>query len=200
MIDAIEYLRRRFGRGLEVRCDIDRNGLADMFFELGFKAGAEIGVQRGRYSEVLCRANPGLELNCVDMWSLRGDRGFEWYKEAKERLDRYNVRFFDKLSVDAVREIPDQSLDFVHIDASHLFDDLAVDLVLWAKKVRIGGIVSGHDYMKYSPKMEKQWWGSIWAVEAYTKAHFLEDWYITYGEEKPSYFWVKDFEQGTAYD
>lgn len=41
---------------------VDRNDLATLFCELGFKEGAEIGVEQGAYSEVLLTHNPGSRL------------------------------------------------------------------------------------------------------------------------------------------
>ena len=192
-------IKRRFGKGREKGCPISREGLAMLFGELGFRTGAEIGVQRGLFSETLCRSIPGLDLLCVDMWGLRGDKGRPWYAEAKERLSGHGVRFIDKPSLEAAMDIPDRSLDFVYIDASHLFDDVMLDIITWGRKVKIGGVVAGHDYMKFSFRMELQWEGLINAVKAYTDSHLLGDWYIT-SDDPASYFWVKDFEQRTEYD
>ena len=48
---------------------------------------------------------------------------------------------------DAVKDIEDSSLDFVHIDGDHSYDFVMQDIILWGRKVRIGGIISGHDYL-----------------------------------------------------
>ena len=37
------------------------------------------------------------------------------------------------------------SLDFVFIDASHIYKYVAEDIDLWEPKVKKGGLVSGHD-------------------------------------------------------
>jgi predicted O-methyltransferase YrrM len=49
----------------------------------------------------------------------------------------------------AADDFLDNSLDFVYIDAGHRFDDVVQDIIKWTKKVRKGGIISGHDYMEY---------------------------------------------------
>lgn len=47
-----------------------RNQLAALFNELEFKIGAEIGVEKGTYSETLCKAIPGVKLYCIDAWTI----------------------------------------------------------------------------------------------------------------------------------
>ena len=86
--------------------------------------------------------------------------------------------------MDALNDFEDNSLDFIHIDANHKFDFVMEDLIGWAKKVRSGGIISGHDYFN--------WTGGdvVLAVDTYTRAHKIKDWFIT-NEPIPSFFWVK---------
>ena len=46
----------------------------------------------------------------------------------------------------AISQFEDNSLDFVYIDGNHAYDYVLEDCREWSKKVRHGGIVSGHDY------------------------------------------------------
>jgi len=39
-------------------------------------------------------------------------------------------------------------LDFIYIDGDHTYDGVLNDILLAKKKVKIGGIISGHDYRK----------------------------------------------------
>ncbi len=127
-----------------------REDLARYFAELGFKVGAEIGVLRGDYSEVLCGANPGVKLFCIDSWGIGENRRREYhlgmYERAKIKLSLYNTKLIYKLSMEAIKEFEDESLDFVYIDANHSSEFVREDVWGWSKKVRKGGIVSGHDY------------------------------------------------------
>jgi predicted O-methyltransferase YrrM len=131
---------------------INRIKLAEYFNELGFKVGAEIGVAYGYYSEVLCQSIPGLKLYCVDSWKgyvgydTRYEKYEEMFEQAKKVLSKYNCEFIRKYSMDAVKDFEDGSLDFVYIDANHDYDHTLEDIREWTKKVKIGGIVSGHDY------------------------------------------------------
>jgi|SRR3990172_3941849 len=149
----------------------NRTDLAKYFKELGFKVGAEIGVDAGAYSEILCKENPGLKLYCIDYWGLKrgglGNHRARVYLKAKKSLSLYNATLIQKYSLDAVNDFEDGSLDFVYLDAGHFFNEVIQDLIRWIKKVRKGGIVSGHDYVPSDAKRVAT------AVDAYVKAHNL---------------------------
>ena len=131
-----------------------RNDLAKYFNQLSFKTGAEIGVAGGNFSEILCKSIPNLKLYCIDPWTYRPaykqggnqERHDLKYQEAKKRLSPYNVILIRKKSMDALVDIPDNSLDFVFIDGVHKFKYVLEDVACWYHKVRKGGIVAGHDY------------------------------------------------------
>lgn len=137
--------------------DTNRESLARLFHVLGFQVGVEIGVERGHYSEMLCQQNPGVRLSCVDAWkAYRGYRdhvsqtkldGF--YAEAQTRLASYpRATLVRKFSAEAAHDFADGSLDFVYIDAAHDLASVVSDLQAWGRKVRPGGIIAGHDYIK----------------------------------------------------
>lgn len=99
------------------------------------------------------------------------------YRMAKERLDKYpNCTLIKKMSMDALDDIPDRSLDFVYIDGNHKYGYVAMDLVEWSKKVRKGGIIAGHDY--YDIKGSRANRGVKYAVDGFTKSYDINNWYI----------------------
>lgn len=126
---------------------LNRINLAEYFAEQGFKKGAEIGVFTGYFSEILCKTIPGLDLTCVDVW------GWGKYKKAEqeclERLRPYDTIIIKEYSVEAAKQVPDGSLDFVYIDAAHDYENVKKDLEAWTPKVRIGGVVSGDDFYNF---------------------------------------------------
>lgn len=142
----------------------NRVELAKYFAKLGFTRGAEIGLYEGYYSEVLCNNIPNLNLLTVDNYPRKPLRLLE---TAKSRLAQYNVTFIRKSSMEAVAEIPDASLDFVFIDACHTYECVRDDIREWSKKVRYGGIVSGHDYYESRTGLL----GVIKAVDEYVNEH-----------------------------
>ena len=154
----------------------DRNELARYFNTLGFKTGAEIGVCDGRYSQILCENIPGLKLYCVDTWKTYSENSQDGTQQqlnkclrmTLDRLKNYDATIIMKWSLDAAREIKNESLDFIYIDANHKFDYVMEDIIAWTRKVRVGGIVSGHDYWNIRDFGVKD------AVDVYTKAHNIE--------------------------
>lgn len=155
----------------------NRIDLARHFNELGFTLGAEIGVADGRYSEILCQQIPDLTLYCIDSWAKYENwRSQEYqdsaYQKAVRRLQEYGVSIIRATSVEAYINleplVEDESLDFVFIDGDHHFDQVMTDIILWTKRVKKGGIVSGHDYYHHRAG------GVIPAVDAYVAQHNLK--------------------------
>ena len=52
-------------------------------------------------------------------------------------------------SVLAASLVPDQKLDFVFIDADHRFEAVVADIRAWLPKVKVGGVLAGHDWCTY---------------------------------------------------
>lgn len=177
----------------------NRNDMADMFEKLNFKRGAEIGVARGDYSEVLCSRIKLEKLYSVDPWIVvyedirsikKGVKRQErYYGIAKEKLSKYPAcEIVRKTSLEAARDIPYESLDFVYIDGAHTFDYVMVDLIEWGKRVRKGGIISGDDY-----KIHKA--GDVMTpVNTYIEAHNIDVLNIMGGNEEylvPNFWFIK---------
>jgi len=171
-----------------------RRGLAKKFRELGFTQGVEVGVCRGKFSQILCDQNPELSLVGVDPYDtveLRGarigaERQNEFFNEATERMKPYKYKLIRKSSMEAVLEFPFESLDFVYIDAGHEFDYVMCDIIEWARRVKKGGIISGHDYYRFVNS------GVIAAVDTYAKIHHVNPVYLT-GEpnDRRSSWWFE---------
>jgi len=166
--------------------------LFKLFHELGLKKGVEIGTKAGRNAEHICLSMPGVDLTVVDPWMGYGDdRRYQdpdkhenFYQEACRRLAAYNVKIVRAKSIDAVRDIELESLDFVYIDGNHCFDYVMEDLIAWSRRVRKGGIVSGHDYYRFKGG------GVVDAVNSYTACHKIGELFLC-DEKTPSFFWIK---------
>lgn len=195
-MNTLDYITKKYNITIgnqyliEIPEMIGAAGLADLFKELGFKIGVEIGTDQGEYAEKLCKTIPGLELICVDPWKAEAyEAGYQpesfekqeyfdkRYEEAVERLKSFKVAIVRKTSMDVVHTIPDNSLDFVYIDGNHDFLNVTQDIHYWSKKVRKGGIVAGHDFVRYPSRkfnhVQK-------VVNAYTTAyHYLPVFLVT---------------------
>jgi len=170
-----------------------RQTMINSWSRCGFECGVEIGTREGLFAEALCQAMPGLCLTCIDPWDEWPDHSdliqytdpLDCMRKAQQRLASYGCELVRAKSQDHAHNVLDGSLDFVYIDGDHGFDGTMLDLVLWSPKVRIGGIVSGHDYQYH------RYNGVVPAVNAYTVNHLVREWYIT-GEISPSYIWRKE--------
>jgi hypothetical protein len=163
---------------------LDRDGLASLFGELGFKRGAEIGVEQGKYSEVLLKSNPGLKLYCVDAWArykgyrdhVNQDKLDGFLRATEDRLKPYDGVICRGYSQDVVKRFKRQSLDFVYIDANHLLPYVIQDIWQWSERVRPGGIVSGHDYTDYPVQSYRC--HVVDAVKAWTACYRISPWFV----------------------
>ena len=171
----------------------NRKNLAKLFCSFGYQYGAEVGVENGRYSKQICEQNPNVRLLSVDAWlgypeytrRVAPEKFASQQMTARRRLAPYNVEIINALSMDAVRDIKQESLDFVYIDGNHSFDYVMQDIIEWSKRVRRGGIVSGHDYYRFKNA------GVVDAVNVYVYAHGIKEWFLTNENKAKSFFWVK---------
>lgn len=204
MNDTIKHIYKKFGMQDDFRSpmkigDINRTIMIETLAELGFTEGAEIGVAEGYHAEIMCQKIPNLKLHCVDVWEMYP--GYEEYPkideiyyEAIKRLEPYNTPFYREFSAKALRHFPDDSLDFVYIDAGHDFLNVTMDLE-WAKKVRPGGIVFGHDF-KIARKNVVH---VKYVIEAWMAAHKIEPWFVLtndirddrFGRDNPGWMFVR---------
>lgn len=202
---ALDYIVEKFHADLSRPSPIPlrmsrHRELLDMWRELGYRTGAEIGTERGLFAAEICRAMPGVELYCVDPWEaydrykdhVSQEKLDGFYQEARQRLTPYDVHFIRQPSLKAVRGFEPASLDFVFIDGNHHFDYVVQDIIAWAPIVRPGGIVAGHDYKPEGQEKTPIPFGVIEAVTGYTAAHKIHPYFIVKGDKCPSFFWIKE--------
>ncbi len=199
-MDTLEFIKNKFNLAeLKPRTDIPGGrwlGLCKLFAELQFNIGAEIGVETGAFSEYLCKANPNLKLFSIDAWTAYSgwndynsqERLDEVYEVAKIKLAPYNCEIIRGFSMDVVKTFKDESLDFVFIDGAHDFQSVTNDICEWSKKVRRGGIISGHDYFRSKGRYTND---VVDVVNSYTYAKRINPWFIIRGDQRSSWMWVK---------
>ncbi len=166
---------------------IGRNLLAELFAELGYKNGVEVGVDRGHYSDILLSKNPDLHLTGVDPWI--GGRAEEHFKDAQQRLSKYEDRadLLRMKSLEAAETFPWNSLDFVYLDQSRDFNSVSLDLIRWGRRVRQGGMIAGRGYCHLFDT------GVVVACNAYIYSHNVRNFYVTRDIE-PNYLFIKIWE------
>lgn len=172
------------GRPFEIP-NAGRNDLPNLFKKLKFQVGAEIGIYKGDFSKIL--AAPGYKLYAIDPWKIypgfenaRGQKRVDFlYEHTQRALTPFkNIEIIRKTSMEAATDFPDNSLDFVYIDGNHEFRYIAEDLYEWTKRVRPGGIVSGHDYFFNKSDTGKQIWHVAHVLKAYIASFGISDYYL----------------------
>ena len=120
----------------------------------------ELGSQYGCSLFTFCQAvrdfKLNTEINAVDMWS--GDIGAEItgeevyalvQKTAATYYPEVKLNLFQMCFDDARPSFADNSIDILHIDGGHTFEDVEHDFTTWLPKLKENGIVLFHDV--YSP-------------------------------------------------
>ena len=179
--------------------DTGRDDLPAFFKEMGYKVGVEIGVYKGEFTKILL--DGGLKIYGVDPWKAYGNyttsKNLDKFqvrqdflyahtqRYLKEYLDNGQCELIRKTSMDAIEDFEDHSIDFVYIDGHHGFRYVAEDLVEWSRKVRPGGVVSGHDYALNRKAPRDPYVLQVkYVLHAYTEAFRVGDWFVL-GRKNP---------------
>ena len=140
-----KHVSSYYMRGMSIY--LSTNGFKDL-------VGIEIGVGNGTNALVICKNLSIKKLYCVDPYCCdsKENVSIERYNiknknEAVKKLRGFDVDFLECYSFDAVDLLPD-GLDFVYIDGCHSYDGVKRDIALYYPKVRVGGVLGGHDFNK----------------------------------------------------
>jgi SAM-dependent methyltransferase len=119
----------------------------------------EIGSWKGRSASFMAveiiNSNKNIKFDCVDTWEgsiehktydvITEEKLYDIFLSNIEPV-KHIVNPVRMTSIEASKLYDDNSLDFVFIDASHEYEDVKQDILAWLPKVKIGGILAGHDY------------------------------------------------------
>jgi hypothetical protein len=135
------------------------NFIASLINEKQFICGYEIGVERGdTYGYILNNCPTIKEWHGVDIWTpykqyVTKSNGSKWphdqyHQHALSIAKKHEGKAFihRDYSENIAKEVEDESIDIVFIDADHTYEGVHSDILSWMPKVRKGGIICGHDY------------------------------------------------------
>lgn len=158
--EVITWFRWTYGRSLSfVPCREEFPFLLNARGLMG--TGVEVGVQRGFFSAHILTHWGGEKLISVDPWLAQDQASYvdianqpqdvqdSFYQETVNLLSIYGSRseIWRMFSKEAAALIAEETLDFVYLDARHDYESVLEDLETWYPKVRLGGIMAGHDYV-----------------------------------------------------
>jgi SAM-dependent methyltransferase len=119
----------------------------------------EVGSWKGRsaafMSVEIINSNKNIKFDCVDTWKgsiehttydvITEEKLYDVFLSNIEPV-KHIINPIRMTSIESSKSYEDNSLDFVFIDASHEYEDVKADILAWLPKVKIGGILAGHDY------------------------------------------------------
>ena len=139
--------------------------IRDKFFPplidaIGGLRAVEIGVDKADFSVHMLSKSKIAKYYCIDTW--QDDFGSPcrpgfFDKDGKNRLmDAQNnlkpflendrAEMWQTTGMEASVGFQNNTLDFVYIDGDHSLEGIYTDIKAWLPKVKIGGIIAGHDY------------------------------------------------------
>ena len=127
--------------------------------------GAEIGIWKGYNAREIIKARPLITHIMVDPWDAENrdksfiESGSQDSQVSQAEYDKcFNVtlirigpwlercKIMRMKSIDAAKQMQDNSLDYVFIDGDHSYKGVKRDIEAWYPKVKLGGWIGGHDY------------------------------------------------------
>jgi len=103
--------------------------------------GTYLGKSTAFMATEIINSKKNIRFDAIEWWDYH-------YRKTKENLknfsDKVNVIKGDSRKI--FTQYKDDSLDFVFIDTSHTEEDTLLELQGWYPKIKIGGVIAGHDF------------------------------------------------------
>ena len=188
-----------------------RIDLYRIFDHFNFNIGFEIGVRRGLNAYRIINTIENLDiLHLIDPYIDYEGIPEAWGKEVHQECFEESMELLDPvkhwtkrhyLKSEQAYSIFDKKgikFSFGYIDGEHSFDYVMLDMLLYWRLIRYGGILAGHDYLK------RFQYGRVYhAVREFALAHQIPYVYLTdkhpkdivgidKGDQRHSWFFVKE--------
>lgn len=130
----------------------------------------EVGCLRGNFAATVLSQWKGKRYHMIDPWDTQsGDVFLERQPTKEEHQSHYQeclglaendkrVNVIRGLSPDAASEFQPNKLDCVYLDGNHSYRAVMEDMDAWWPKIKIGGIMGGHDFLE---KTDEGWWCEV---------------------------------------
>lgn len=151
--------------------------LASFMLEQGYKTFVEVGCKHGVTTGHILKTVPESEVIAIDPW-MKQEKSADPTKETYQDWDFADIerQFWENVGghkdrctmlrltskdasdtglFDPLDVLYFDPIDIVFIDALHDYEHVKQDIGLWWPKVRIGGILAGHDFNHKWPGCER---------------------------------------------
>lgn len=107
----------------------------------------EVGTYKGRsFSYLVIEA-----INANKSFDIIGVDAFPWEDVEPAFIENMKplegeFRYIKSISWEAAKHFEDNSIDFLFIDADHVYEAVKKDIAVFLPKMKKGALISGHDY------------------------------------------------------
>ena len=111
--------------------------------------GAEIGVNFGTNSEHINHSCRPKLFYLVDPWGKyvpHRDGDFVYQEVCSRFKGRDHIKIIRERALEWLEAMPDDHLDWVYLDTLHTYDETKAEIAAILPKLKVGGILSGHDF------------------------------------------------------
>jgi len=128
----------------------------------------EVGTWDGKNAKKLRKLFPDAHLYLIDPYHptlayfQKGDPASfkpEEYEKTYQKVCKHFAKdskttILKTTSINGVDQVPN-NIDLVFIDGDHSYEHVKQDILTWKRKVRVGGLLTGHDYSLAFPDVMK---------------------------------------------
>ena len=111
---------------------------------------AELGVDRGNFSEIILKNNKPRELHLIDIWDSYNYNTKKYnlvLNKFNSAIKQNEIFINKKLSTKAANDYQDDFFDWIYIDTDHSYKTTLEELYAWQSKIKKDGYILGHDYI-----------------------------------------------------
>lgn len=123
----------------------------DVFVEVG----SFMGKSTSCMATFIKNSKKKIDFYAIDHWKGSEEHQEDYCEDNLWQIFTDNMVKYDltkyikpiiKDSIEASKLFPDESIDFLHLDASHDYESVLNDLKAWYPKIKKGGVISGDDF------------------------------------------------------
>jgi hypothetical protein len=111
---------------------------------------AELGVADGRsvilLASLMSYHGKPCTIWAVENFSYGGDNQRRDFDRNLKNSGEDTIVLMDMETLVGACRCQDEQFDFVFVDSSHLYENTKAEIRLWMDKIKMGGVLAGHDY------------------------------------------------------